>query len=114
MSQFVECGLFHVQALHSLDGCNFTGLPLVNHLGVIIGERSFRSAEFHALVKCQPDSLGLAYADFAAFLFGGVGEQLKDDAANQILFKVGFLCSVSACRLSQCPRPCAECRATRP
>ena len=66
-------------------------MPQVNHLGVIVGERCFRSAEFHALVKCQPDSLGLAYADFAAFLFGGVGEQLKDDAANQILFKVGFL-----------------------
>ena len=66
-------------------------MPQVNHLGVIVGERCFRSAEFHALVKCQPDSLGLAYADFAAFLFGGVGEQLKDDVANHILFKVGFL-----------------------
>ena len=66
-------------------------MPQVNHLGVIVGERCFRSAEFHALVKCQPDSLGLAYADFAAFLFGGVGKQFKDNAANHVFLKVGFL-----------------------
>lgn len=90
-SQFVECGFLHVKAFHCFHGCYLVRLPQVNDFGIIVGERSFRSAEFYTFVERESDSLGLANANFAALLFGGVGEQLKDNVANQVLFKVGFL-----------------------
>ena len=72
MCQLVKCGLFHVQAFHSLHSCNVAGLSQVNHPGVVFRQRYLRSAEFHSLVECESNSRGLAYANFAAFLFGSV------------------------------------------